>query len=178
MAKFMAWLADEAKGYKAILGYVIFAAIIVVSLDYAVESALINWHFMAAPPLPQEGETPFKYINVFGFINLFGWGPMKEEVLFRVLPLSIVIAFVSTAPRVVFGFMAAFAILFGAIHPYAAIGDVQVAVAGFFFGLVFLKCGGMNKAFIKASACAVAAHGLSNALTVLDAWWRYFELKL
>jgi hypothetical protein len=42
VSKFMVWLAEEAKGYKAILGYVIFAAIIVVSLDYFVENALVN----------------------------------------------------------------------------------------------------------------------------------------
>jgi Type II CAAX prenyl endopeptidase Rce1-like len=126
--------------------------------------------------LPSKDDKPFWFMNSFGFISLFGWAPIKEEVLFRVLPLSFVIAFVSIAPRVVFGIMTTFAILFGMIHPYSARGDVQVAIAGFFFGLVFLKCGGMSKAFIKASVCAIAAHGLSILFTVLDAWWQYFKL--
>jgi membrane protease YdiL (CAAX protease family) len=175
--KFMDWLKDDAKGW-AILGYIVFAAVVVVSLDYAVENAMINWGFVNAPPLPKTEDTPFKYYNVLSFVTLFVWAPVKEEVIFRVLPFSIVIAFLSTSPRVMFTVVTVCAVFFGAIHPYSFVGKVDVAIAGFFFGLVFLKCGGMNMRFVKASLCAVAAHGLSNLLVVLDAWWQYFELTM
>ncbi len=176
MNSFMEWLADEAKGFKAVLGYVVFAALVVISLDYAVDSALINLGLAPSPPLPAVGDTPFRYYNAMMFATMFLWGPIKEEVIFRVLPLSVVVSFISRKPAYVFGAMAACAGIFGAIHPYGLAGKTQVAIAGFFFGLVFLKCGGMSKSFVKASACAMAAHGLSNLFTVIDAWWDYFAL--
>jgi membrane protease YdiL (CAAX protease family) len=173
----MDWLRDEAKGAN-LIWYVIFAGITVVSLDYAVENALINWQVIPAPDLPKVGDTPFKYWNAFQFISMFIWAPVKEEIIFRVLPLSIVIAFVRKSPGFVFGAMVIFAGLFGAIHPYSAGGEILVAISGFFFGLVFLKCGGLNENFVKASICAMAAHGVTNVLIVLDAWWRYFETAI
>lgn len=178
VTRFMDWLTEEACGFWNIFGYVVFAALVVVSLDYAVQAALVNWGMIPAPELPKEGETPFQYYNVLMFITMFAWGPVKEEVIFRVLPLSIVIAFVSKRPGMVFGAMTGFAILFGAIHPYALHGRIQVAISGFFFGLVFLKCGGLRKRFVKASICAMGAHGLTNILLVLDAWWEFYELTL
>ncbi|MGE5298229.1 MAG: lysostaphin resistance A-like protein [Acidobacteriaceae bacterium] len=175
MNKFMDWLKNDAKGWQ-IVGYVVFAALITVSLDFSVENALINWGLVPKPPLPEPTDTPFAYYNAYIFISMFIWGPIKEEVIFRVLPLSIVIAFISTSPKFVFPAATVFAILFGAIHPYSTVVKIDVAISGFFFGLVFLKCGGMNKAFVKASIAAMAAHGLANALIVLDTWWRFFEL--
>lgn len=176
MSKFMDWLKDEAKGWS-IVGYVIFAALVVVSLDYSVRNAMINWGLVPQPPLPEATDsTPFKYYNAFMFVSLFLWAPVKEEVIFRVLPLSIVISFISDRPKVVFAVTAAFALLFGAIHPYGLTGKTQVAISGFFFGLLFLKCGGINKNLVKASLAAMAAHGLTNLFMVMDAWWQFFEL--
>ncbi len=174
--RFMDWLADEARGPWTILGYVVFAALVVVSLDYSVENALVNWGFVKAPDFPKPGEHPFRHYNALMFISMFVWSPVKEEVIFRVLPLSVVIAFVSRSPRVVFGIMAAFTILFGAIHPYGDIAKSTVAIDGFFFGLVFLKCGGLNRSFVKASVCTMATHGFTNVFLILDEWWQYFEL--
>lgn len=174
--KFMAWLTDDAKGFWITTGYIVFAALVVISLDYSIENALINWGFVKAPPLPEAGHSPFQYYNVLMFITLFSWGPVKEEIIFRVLPLSIVIAFVSTSPAAIFGLMTTFAAIFGAIHPYGLAGKIQTGIAGFFYGLVFLKCGGLKRSFVKASVCAMAAHGLTNAFLVLDEWWKYVEL--
>lgn len=172
---FFQWLDEEAKGWT-VLGYIVFATLVVVSLDYSVQAALVNWHIIPEPPLPKVGDTPFKYFNTFNFISMFLWAPVKEEIIFRVLPLFVVIAFVLKSPRLVFGAATLFAILFGAIHPYGLVGKIQIAIDGFFFSLVFLKCGGLNKSFVKASICAMVAHGLSNVFTVMDAWWQYFEL--
>lgn len=174
---FMDWLAEEAKGWQ-VLGYVVFAALVVASLDYAVEAALINWGFAPMPDLPKAGETPFKYYNALNFMSMFIWAPVKEEMIFRVLPLTVVTAFVSRKPSLVFSIASAFAILFGAIHPYALAPKVTIAISGFFLGLVFLKCGGMNRSYVKASLCCMAAHGLMNVFMVLDEWYRYFEATL
>jgi len=173
--RFLAWLGEEAKGFWTITGYVVFTALIVASIDYTVQSAMINWGFVKAPPLPEVGDTPFQYFNVFSFLSVFIWGPIKEEVMFRLLPLAFIIAFVSRRPGLVFGAVIILTAIFGAIHPYSTVGRIQVAIDGFFFGLVFLKCGGLNNRFVKAWVCAVCAHGLSNVFVVVDAWWDYFQ---
>jgi membrane protease YdiL (CAAX protease family) len=179
MTKFMAWLADEAKG-RTYFWYIIFTGLIVISVDWSVTAAAENWF-----PTPRDPNTPYtpptnplEYWNALLYFSAFVLGPIKEEILFRILPLCIVIEFVSKTPRYVFGAAVAFAILFGAIHPYSIVGNIQVAVAGFFFGLCFLKCGGMNSSFVKASVAAIAAHGISNVLITLDAYYQYLEKVL
>jgi hypothetical protein len=177
MNKFMEWLTDEAKGVLSVIGYAAFAALIVISLDYTVENALINWKILPPPALPREGESPFKYYNALMFAGLFVWAPLKEEIFHRVVPLAFLTAFMSKSLRTVFGLNILFAVIFGAIHPYGLDGKILTGVGGFFFGLVFLKCGGLNRSYFKASAAAMLAHSFTNVFVVLDMWWRYFELK-
>lgn len=169
----MAWLSEEARG-AAIAGYVVLAALMVVSLDQTVEAALENWGLVKAS---SEVKSPFKYLNTFLVADLLVLGPLMEELMFRILPLSLVIAFVSRSPGFVFGAMTLFTVLFGAIHPYTLSGKIEAGIAGFFFGLVFLKCGGLKKSFLKASAAAIAAHGTTNCLVLLYLWWRYLVIK-
>ena len=67
---FFNWLSDEFVG-RAMLGYVIFTALIIVSLDYTVKSLLINWHIIPFPPLPTSTDTPFKYYGILNFLSMF-----------------------------------------------------------------------------------------------------------
>ena len=78
----------------------------------------------------------------------------------------------------VFGLNAVFAAIFGAIHPYGLNDKILVGIGGFFFGLVFLKCGGLNKSYFKASIAAILAHSFNNVLIVIDAWLHYYGLTL
>ena len=175
MHRFMEWLSEEATG-KEVIGYIIFAALIVTSLDYTVEAAMENWGLVPSPELPKAGDYPYQYANAFFYVLLLFWGPIQEEVIFRVLPLAFVISFVSQRASVVFGIAMVFTAVFGAIHPYGTAGRIEVAISGFFFSLIFLKCGGMKKRFVKASASTVTVHGLTNAFVILQAWYHYLLL--
>ena len=176
MKNFMDWLESEAKGFWVVSGYLVVAAVIVVSLDYVVTAALENWGLIPSRPLPVPENYPLRYYNVLMMISTFVWAPLKEEIIHRFIPLAVVISFVSKRPVVVLGTMVVFAGLFGAIHPYGLKGKVEVAIGGLLLGLVFLKCGGLNKRFIKATVCAIVTHGLINIFIVLDELWRYYEL--
>lgn len=171
---FFEWLHVEAKG-RQVGGYIIFAALISISVTYTLEAALENWGLIPAREIPKPDETPFKYVNTFILISMFVWAPVKEEIIFRLIPLGAVVKFISESPKVVFGILVAFSLLFGAIHPYGWMGRIDVAITGFCLGLLFLKCGGLNKALFKASVCTMVAHGLCNVLVVFEGWWRYFE---
>jgi len=177
MQKMMEWLEEEAKGVLPILGYIVLSALVIVSLDRVVATALINWSLIEGPPLPKAGDPPFEYYNALQFAELFFLGPLVEEVVFRVLPFAIIIAFVTKSPKFVFGAVIFFALLFGAGHSGGILRMSQTAIAGFFFGLVFLKCGGLQKSFLKASASTIASHGFTNLFIVLQELWRYFALK-
>ncbi len=179
MTKFVEWLKDEAKGL-GYLWYIIFTGLVVISLDWAVEAASENW-FPNPVDLSQPYQpptNPLEYWNTLLYISVFVIAPIKEEILFRILPLCIVIQFISKEPKYVFGAAIGFAIVFGAIHPYSLVGNLQVAVAGFFFGLCFLKCGGLNGSFAKASFASIAAHGITNVLITLDSYYQYLERVL
>src|SRR5260221_410968 len=86
LESFLSWLEEDTTLMTAI-GYVVFAALIVVSVDYAVHNALVNWHYVPKDPLPQAGDTPLKYQNFYSLVLLFAWAPVQEEIIFRVLPL-------------------------------------------------------------------------------------------
>jgi hypothetical protein len=174
MKNFMDWLSEEAKG-RAVIGYVIFAALAVQSISFVLQAALENWGLIESATAEQMKQNPVEYYNLVMYINIFIWGPIREEVFYRVLPLSFITAFVTTSPRWVFAMLLMMSALFGATHPYDIYGKLNVAIGGIFLGLVFLKCGGMSKRYVKASLCAVAAHGLINVLVILNEYWDYLS---
>jgi hypothetical protein len=174
LQNFMDWLSDEARG-KTLVGYVIFAALADQSISFVLQAAFENWGWVKPATVEQMSQNPLEFYNLMFYVNIFIWGPIREEVFYRVLPLSFITAFVTTSPRWVFTLLIAMSALFGATHPYNIYGKFNVAIAGIFLGLVFLKCGGMNKRYVKASICAVAAHGLVNVLVVLNEYWSYLS---
>lgn len=171
MEKVMAWLNEESKGIGAFLGYAALAALLVVSLQQIVEGALINWKILPEPT--GKIVSPFEYFSLLSVAEILVIGPIMEELWFRILPLTILIAFVSKKPGFVFGAVIVFALLFGAIHPYGLHQRINIAIGGIFFGLNFLKCGGLQKKFIKAGMAAITAHSLTNLFVLLYAWWEY-----
>ncbi len=174
VARVMEWLEEEA-GPVAGFGFALLAAMVIVSLQQMTDAALTNWGLV--PAKTGEYTNPFEYMNGFMLFDIFGLSPFLEELFFRIVPLTIVVAFVSKSPKVLFGAALVFAILFGSIHPYALSGKIDVAIGGFFFGLVFLKCGGLNKHFLNAGLFAVLAHSLTNILILSHGYWEYLMYK-
>ena len=170
----MQWLSEDANSWKAIAGYIFLAALICLSLQLVVGAALQNWGYLSPD---KEHGSPFEYFNGYELFEMWALWPVMEELLFRVLPLSILIAFISRSPKIVFGVMLSFAVLFAAIHPYELYGKIQVGITGGLLGLLFLKCGGLSRKFVKAAVCSMAAHSLVNVFLVLHSYWKYLEFK-
>lgn len=175
MHKVMAWLEVEARGVREFLGYTALAGLLVISLQEVVRAALTNWGIMAAPT--GNPTSPFTYYGLMLMIDILLVAPIKEELMFRVVPLTVVIAFVTKRPEILFGTAIFFAALFGAIHPYQLYNKINIAIGGLIFGLVFLKCGGLQRKFIKASLATITAHGITNLCILLNAWWEYIVVK-
>jgi hypothetical protein len=169
MTRLMDWLEEES-GVPAMFGYAVLAGLMIVALQQMVQAAMENWELVARP---EKLGNPFEYMGKLQFIEIAYISPMLEELFFRLLPLAIVIGIVSKNPWIVFGFTLAFAVLFGAIHPYELASKVNIMIGGFFFGLVFMKCGGLKKKFLKATTGAILAHSATNILILGYAWWVY-----
>ena len=161
MQKLVSWLADEAKGGRQIAGYILLAALVNVALSYTVRATLINWGIVEAPPYDPNPQNPFGYYNVLLFVSILVQAPLFEETIFRLVPLTITVFF-TKKPIVVLTAVVLFAALFGAIHPYGAVGRARVAIAGLVFGVMFLKCGGLNGRSIKGWLSSVVAHSAAN----------------
>ncbi len=176
MQKLMEWLADEAK-VRQIAGYVLLAALVDVALVYTVRAALINWGIVEAPPYDPNPQNPFGYYNALLFVSILVQAPLFEETIFRLVPLTIVVFF-TKKPASVLTTVVLFAVLFGTIHPYGAIGRAQVAIAGLVFGVMFLKCGGLNGRAVKAWLSSMAAHSMANLFILGFEYYDYLERVL
>ena len=177
MQKLMVWLADEAKGIRQIAGYILLAALVDTALIYTLSNALINWGIVERPAYNPDPQSPFQYYNALMFVSILVQAPLFEETIFRFVPLTIVVFFTKKSSTV-FVTVLIFAALFGVIHPYGAIGRAQVAIAGVVFGLVFLKCGGLQGRVIKAWACAMGAHSMANLFILAYDYYDYLERVL
>lgn len=177
MNKLMVWLEDEALTFRQMAGYVLFAALFDLSMNYTVRAALLNWRLIEHPPYDPNPQNPFMHDNLLDFVSTLVMAPILEETIFRVVPLLIVIFF-TKRPTAVFGAVVVFAILFGAIHPYGWFGKTQVAIAGFTFGVIYLKCGGLKGNVLKAALCAMATHSMANAFLYAQMYYEYLERVL
>lgn len=114
--------------------------------------------------LPSIKESPFIWLFVVIPILAF-----LEELCFR-LPLALF-----TAARVHPVTILAVAIGLSAIFGYAHGGWWQIPLqgtSGFIFCVVFLKCGGLQKKYVKALFSSSSVHLLSNwiALALMGIW--------
>lgn len=170
----MDWLSAGVCEPKKMFGYITVAALIGFSLDEVVRGALTNWGVI---PVSIEDDPLVTRFNVFMLFELTILAPLIEETIFRVVPLWLVVSFVSQSPRVIFPVMVASSTIFGFIHPYALHGRIDTAVGGVVLGVIFLKCGGLQQKFVQASLAAMATHGLVNLFFLLHAVWQHLALQ-
>ncbi len=174
MEKIVVWLSDEAKGARAIFGYILMAALIDSALIYTVNAVIMNWGLVPQPDYDPNPQSPFRFYNAIMFVDILLRAPLFEETIFRLVPLSITVFF-TKRPAILFTVVVAFAALFGAIHPYNVYGKIDVAIAGLVFGLVYLKCGGVQNHPLKAWLCAMAAHSMANLFVLGTEYYDYLS---
>jgi len=149
----MRWLKEEALGIQAV--FLIFAAV-AVNLLYVIVGLNVTASLGIDIPPASGAEDLVDFSSLF----LRSGDMLLEEVAFR-LPLAILVW--AAWPLIGIIAFAGFAsVVFGAIH--GSLWHVLFqGVGGFMFSLLFLKCGGLQKRWVKALACAFTAHFLYNA---------------
>lgn len=170
MAEFIAWLKDEAEGgdvleivWQIIISKMLFAFLAVIIMEKILG--------LDVPPVVS-GTMPILSWNFPLILTAFVF---LEEIIFRVIPLMLAIG-LQGSPKTVLFVAGISSVLFGLVHGSWHHVFIQGA-GGMFLSCVFLKCGGFNKKYFKATAASTATHFLFNGLLItfaLIAGERYF----
>ena len=155
------WLSREPRSIKQ-FAWVFFPLLLFdVAWDHLLDLA-INFFGFFSYELPTDIATEFLASDLFGSLLVV---PLEEELLFRALPLWLVVRFAPSwalIPTVLLT-----SIVFGIAH-----GDLTAilfqGVGGITFSLMYLKCGGMRGAFIKPLLAAAALHSALNGWIELE----------
>lgn len=153
----MSWIKEEVKGKDIIPFIAICLLLCFLCSNLAV--VILFWLNMYTPP-PKIGiATLTWYIPIFLLSFAF-----IEEIIFR-LPLAIFIQLEWPINEIVF--MAIFySAIFGFYH--GGITNIFIqGVGGFILCIIFLKCGGYQKKYLKAIIISTLAHFFYNAILVL-----------
>lgn len=89
-----------------------------------------------------------------------------EELLFRLIPLSLAICKSKTPEMVLFAIISS-SFLFGMLHGNVFRVIIE-GVVGVILSVLFLKCGAYQKKFFKATMCSTAAHYALNIFVMLS----------
>jgi len=157
LREFLDWLEVEARGFA------------IISLMFKMLIVDLAWNFFAMTVLLGFGST-FSFYGQLAFplpesldmnfsIFLFS-AALIEEWIFRFLPLLIVVRIFGKSP-IVFVTMIISSVIFGACHG-GPINIMFQGVSGFFFCIVFLKCGGFQSRPLKALLSSTTSHFLFN----------------
>lgn len=160
--KILAVLEREVCGWKAVIGFSLSASL--VYLVWAI--CITNFYFLTGI-WQNEFVTTTHTKDLFEVIGLIIFTPIWEEVVFRYMPLIIVIMLCGVSKKVLYCALIV-SILFGFLHGGYAHIFVQ-GVVGILFSIVFLKCGGLQKKYIKAVSASTLTHfGVNSGTFVLS----------
>lgn len=160
------WLESEAHGKKVLMWILICVA---TGYTYSYCTAMLMYKFDM--PLSRNHDDGTPIISVFSFFPLVSSCTI-EEVLYR-LPLALLLQLrlhilrfdqhpINVWP---FIFLAVAILSIGFGYAHGGVDHIFVqGVGGFFFSLLFIKCGGNNGRFVKALACTIIAHILFNEI--------------
>lgn len=158
MTKFSRWLQNESRGLKVI--FMTLGCAVVLLIYMSISFWLIDILDIKIPPA-------FKILRIAPEIFYSYWLPIIiavvviEEILYRFLPVWIC-AKKTESSRAIILIMVISSIVFGLVHGgyhYIFIHGVY----GFFLGVTFLKCGGFQKRYLKATAVTAMAHVIFTA---------------
>jgi len=94
--------------------------------------------------------------------------PIIEEIIFRVIPLSVTIFIFKTSwPILVVAIVSSF--IFGHTHGGYEFIPIQ-GVLGITLCVVFFKCGGLQKKKIKATGATMLTHSIYNGIVFLSVY--------
>lgn len=158
----MEWLYNEARGWR-ILFWIALVLTFELLFYMPAAHAVINFFHITVPSVPCE-----KYaIVTISFPFLLFRDAIKEELLFR-LPIA---GMVELRWKIQFMIFSAFAlqVLFGWLHAKSIPHVFLQGVGGICYSLLFLKCGGVSRRYIKATLVTSTTHFLYNFILAMIA---------
>lgn len=152
------WLEKEAGG-KQIFFYIFFFLLVTFIYNLAVVfiAYLLGIHIITTP-----GKNIEFLMHYFPFVLIAA--AFGEEVISR-LPLAIPIE-LGLSKKKIIASAVLLSVMFGIMHG----GFVNIflqGMAGFFYSILFLKCGGLKKKYTKALITTTAIHSLFNGIILL-----------
>jgi hypothetical protein len=158
----MKWLSREACGWH--IPFWIGAVLLFEFLFYMPAAhAVIKLFHVAVLPVPCE---PYTILSL-SFPFLLFRDAFKEEILFR-LPIAGMIEMHWKIPLVIFSALSV-QILFGWLHAKSLPHVFLQGVGGICYSLLFLKCGGLSRNYLKATLTTAITHFLYNGILALIA---------
>jgi len=173
VSSILGWLENEAKGSTSIANLILWGALAIV-LYFTFAEFLMS--FLGFPPERElvDAETRLGLIGMSDILAPnFSWGEflwrheiyrLKEvifqEMIFRFFPLAVAVRLWGASGRVLLVAVAS-SIVFGLIHEgyqYWLYPILLQGVAGIYFVILFLKCGGFQKNYAKAVSVCIAVH--------------------
>ncbi len=155
----MRWLHEEASDTTA--ACMIGGAALLILISNSIAIMIMNHCGVTPSHLPAaDGTNP---LTTWYFPFLLMEYALMEEIIFR-LPLAILITSESVGTKGIMLLAGILSFMFGVAHGGLSHLPIQ-GISGFVFCLVFLKCGGLQKQFAKATAASAMTHFLFN-LTV------------
>ena len=159
MKKIVDWLQNEAKGWSC-LWLSLGAAGLYLAYCYYLSmiSDITGNDFFKSPG---EGK-PFDFAWPF-YVTVLIWEMIKEEALFRTIPLGLAAWLWGTSKKIpVFMVLLLSSVGFGWWHGDPRNILAAQGMAGLILGMLFLKCGGFQQRWLKATLWSTFAHYLVN----------------
>lgn len=156
------WLSIDI-GAKKVCG-VIILAIIVKLLFVLVGIWIIKYFNVYVPPTPiSREEIPLLRLS---FLFWLLYVAILEEAMYHLLPLVFTMELLGGSKRAMIAVVVISSAIFGWVHGGFTHIFIQ-GVSGFILCLVFLKCGGLQRKYVKALTASAAVHFLFNGFICL-----------
>lgn len=123
------------------------------------------YHVLGIDYSSEANTVPFGNFSPLEYLSQIPWNNVQEELRYRLIPLAIPI--LGGSRRLVLPMALASSVSFGVLHGGLVHIPLQ-GVMGVFFSIIFLKCGGMQKRFVRATSMAIFAHMLYDAAVYLN----------
>lgn len=162
MNRLETWLDKEAMGWQAVRLTIL---CFIFNFIYSLTAILLIDYLVGMPDVLFERTSKLANPSITDFfIVLVIIGPVMEELIFRFIPLYIILSPRSKDFNGVIIMATAASVIFGYLHGGIAHIFIQ-GVGGFLLCLLFLKCGGYHRRYFKGFCASFSAHALLN-LTV------------
>ncbi len=161
MLKIEGWLKEEVKGK-----WILFSIIACLFLDFALNCFVILILNIFDITISAQNESGIPILTP-SFPIMLICTAYFEELIFRA-PLALLVLLTAERwkLRVIFIVAVALSILFGLVH--GGIPNIFLqGIGGLLWSILFLKCGGYQKKFIKPLAVTTITHFLFNGILAL-----------